>query len=72
MSDDNPTRRPPSTFLLDHGSVGFQCVKSSIDEKWLEVTIEDDEVEVTIVTTPWKLISIGLHIAAMAATEQAN
>lgn len=68
MSDDNPTRRPPSTFLLDHGSTGYQVNRSSIDPRWIEVTLEDDEVEVTIVTTPVKMLGIGLTMAAMVST----
>lgn len=54
MSTNDTTRRPPSVFLLDHGSVGYQCMPSAIDDRWIEIIIEDDEVEVTLVTTPAK------------------
>jgi hypothetical protein len=67
MSDSNPTRRPPSTFLLDHGSIGYQSMRSSIDDRWVEVVLEDDEVEVTLVTTPAKMLALGLSIAGMVA-----
>ena len=68
MPEEDTTRRPPSTFLLDHGSVGYQSIPSSIDPRWIEIVIEDDEVEVTMVTTPVKMLAIGLTIAGMVAT----
>jgi hypothetical protein len=69
MPEENPTRRPPSTFLLTHGSVGFQSMRSEIDDRWIEVVIEDDEVEITLVAAPAQMLAIGLNIAGMVAND---
>jgi len=69
MSDTNDRRRPSPVILLDHGSIGYQSMRSSIDERWVEVILEDDEVEVTLVSTPAKLLALGLNIAGMVTTD---
>jgi hypothetical protein len=67
-----PTRPPTPMFVFDHGSLGFQCGSSPVEPGWLEMTIEDDEVEIVIVGSPAKLTAIGLNIAAMVANQVAE
>src|SRR5688500_16359907 len=72
MPADDPTRpepRPSPIFLLDHGSIGYQTGRSTIDPGWVEVVIEDDEVELTLVSTPAKLFALGLSIASMLSLD---
>lgn len=71
-TEDTTPRRPPPIFVFDHGSIGFQCGPSAIEERWIEITIEDDEAEIVLVGTPSKLTAIGLNITAMVASRVAT